>query len=41
MSQATAFKEVDNGDDDHMNRILWFDARGNEPYPSCMEKIKK
>lgn len=27
------FNEVDGGEDDKMNRIIWFYARGNEPYP--------
>ncbi|HEY4334237.1 MAG TPA: alkaline phosphatase family protein, partial [Puia sp.] len=33
-SANQAFKDVDGGDDDLMNRILWFDARGEAPYPS-------
>jgi len=32
-SQQAAFKEVDGGDDDAMNRILWFYAKGSEKYP--------
>jgi len=32
-SQQAAFKEVDGGDDDAMNRILWFYAKGTEKYP--------
>ncbi|ULQ53786.1 alkaline phosphatase family protein [Flavihumibacter fluvii] len=27
------FNEVDGGQDDKMNRILWFYAKGNQPYP--------
>lgn len=27
------FNEVDGGEDDKMNRILWFYAKGNAPYP--------
>jgi YVTN family beta-propeller protein len=33
LSANTAFKEVDGGDDDNMNRILWFDAKGTKKYP--------
>jgi YVTN family beta-propeller protein len=33
LSADKAFKEVDGGDDNMMNRILWFDAKGNEKYP--------
>jgi hypothetical protein len=33
LSANQAFKDVDGGDDDLMNRILWFDAKGEEPYP--------
>ena len=34
LSANQAFKDVDGGDDDLMNKILWFDARGNAPYPT-------
>ncbi|HVM88983.1 MAG TPA: alkaline phosphatase family protein [Puia sp.] len=33
LSASKAFKEVDGGEDNLMNRILWFDAKGNEKYP--------
>jgi len=34
LSAKEAFKEeVDNGNDDAMNRILWFYAKGLQPYP--------
>jgi hypothetical protein len=33
LSVTKAFKEVDSGEDDLMNRILWFDAKGKVPYP--------
>ncbi|WP_018615459.1 bifunctional YncE family protein/alkaline phosphatase family protein [Segetibacter koreensis] len=33
LSADAAFKEVDGGDDDNMNRILWFDAKGDKKYP--------
>ena len=28
------YNEVDGGADDEMNRIIWFYAKGNKPYPS-------
>jgi hypothetical protein len=34
LSAEKAFKEVDGGDDNTMNRILWFNAKGDEKYPS-------
>jgi len=34
LSATKAFREVDNGDDEDMNKILWFDAKGNQKYPS-------
>jgi hypothetical protein len=34
MSMLPEYDGVDSGDDDLLNRILWFAARGNEPYPS-------
>ncbi len=33
LSANSAFREVDGGDDDLMNRILWFAAKGDEKYP--------
>jgi len=33
LSANSVFKDVDDGDDDKMNRILWFDARGTAKYP--------
>ena len=33
LSKDEAFKEVDGGNDDSMNRILWFYAKGNIAYP--------
>ena len=32
-SRDEAFKDVDGGEDDKMNRILWFYAKGNSAYP--------
>ncbi|MBS1933143.1 MAG: phosphoesterase, partial [Bacteroidetes bacterium] len=34
LSASKAFKEVDDGDDNEMNKILWFDAKGDVKYPS-------
>jgi hypothetical protein len=34
MSMLPEFDGVDSGDDDLLNRILWYAAKGNEPYPS-------
>ncbi len=34
LSVNSAFKELDGGQDDLMNRILWFDAKGLKPYPA-------
>ena len=33
LSATRAFKDVDGGEDDLMNRILWFAAKGEQPYP--------
>ena len=33
LSSSQSFREIDNGDDDNMNRIIWFDAKGEEKYP--------
>ena len=33
LSANSVFKDVDEGEDDKMNRILWFDAKGNAKYP--------
>ncbi len=32
-SQEEVFNEVDGGEDDKMNRIIWFYLKGNEKYP--------
>ena len=34
LSANTSFKEVDGGDDDNMNRILWYNAKGDKKYPA-------
>ncbi|MDP4285675.1 MAG: alkaline phosphatase family protein [Bacteroidota bacterium] len=33
LSATKAFKEEDSGEDDLMNKILWFNAKGDEKYP--------
>jgi hypothetical protein len=33
-SANEAFKDVDGGQDEMMNKILWFAAKGEQPYPS-------
>lgn len=38
LSANSAFKEIDNGDDDNMNKILWYNAKGDIKYPGI--KIK-
>jgi YVTN family beta-propeller protein len=35
LSANSVFKDVDDGDDDVMNRILWFDAKGLAKYPAA------
>ena len=32
-SMLPEFDGIDRGDDDLLNRILWFAAKGNLPYP--------
>jgi hypothetical protein len=32
-SQEEVFNEVDGGEDDRMNKIIWFYSKGNEKYP--------
>jgi len=38
LSANAVFKEVDGGEDDVMNQILWFDAKGLKKYPGKVEK---
>ncbi len=33
-SMLPEFDGVDSGNDDLLNRILWFNAKGNTPYPA-------
>ncbi len=41
LSATEVFKDVDGGEDDLMNRILWFDAKGDEKYPSTPLHVSK
>ena len=36
MSASDELKGIDNGNDDMLNRIIWFSCRGDEPYPEKM-----
>jgi hypothetical protein len=36
LSANQVFKDVDGGEDDLMNRILWFQAKGEEKYPGVV-----
>lgn len=38
---ASQFEHIDAGDDDLLNRILWFAAKGNKRYPKNMTVAKK
>ncbi len=40
LSANSVFKEVDGGEDDMMNRILWFNAKGNVKYPAPVKPAK-
>lgn len=41
LSVNGAFKEVDgDDDDDNMNRILWFNAKGEIKYPASKQQTK-
>jgi YVTN family beta-propeller protein len=41
LSASSQFDKIDGGNDDLLNRILWFAAKGNEPYPKKMTLPKK
>ena len=36
LSQSPQFEHVDGGDDDLMNKILWYAAKGDAPFPKNM-----
>lgn len=35
-SASPQFNRIDGGDDELLNRILWFAAKGSQPYPKHM-----
>ncbi len=37
-SMDYAFHRIDRGDDDLLNRIIWFSAKGETPYPKLKER---
>lgn len=41
LSASPQFDHIDSGNDDLLNRILWFASKGNEPYPKKMILPKK
>ncbi|MDB5198897.1 MAG: beta-propeller fold lactonase family protein, partial [Chitinophagaceae bacterium] len=41
LSASPEFDHIDSGNDDLLNRIIWFAAKGNEPYPRKMTIPKK
>ncbi|WP_217278629.1 hypothetical protein [Hymenobacter sp. BRD67] len=36
LSSSPEFDHIDNGRDDVLNRILWFAAKGRQPYPATL-----
>jgi hypothetical protein len=40
-SSLPEFDHIDGGNDDLLNRILWFASKGNTPYPKQMTLPKK
>lgn len=40
VSNEQAEEGIDTGEDELMNRILWFAAKGNAPYPGLGERVK-
>ena len=41
LSAGHQYDKVDGGDDDLLNHILWFSAKGNKPYPRAKTLKKK
>jgi hypothetical protein len=41
LSSSPQFDHIDSGNDDLLNRILWFAAKGSKPYPEQMTLPKK
>jgi hypothetical protein len=40
ISDRPAYKHIDGGNDDLLNRMLWFDAKAKKPYPVSKNKKK-
>jgi hypothetical protein len=38
LSANSAYKEIDGGNDDMMNKILWYYAKGDQAYPDNSAK---
>jgi YVTN family beta-propeller protein len=41
LSASPEFDKIDSGNDDLLNRIIWFATKGNEPYPKKMTIPKR
>jgi hypothetical protein len=41
LSATPQFEHIDGGNDDLLNRILWYASKGNVPYPKAMTLPKK
>lgn len=41
LSASPRFDRIDSGEDELFNRILWFAAKGAEPYPKRMTLSKR
>jgi hypothetical protein len=41
LTSAPEYDYVDRGNDDLLNRVLWFAAKGKQPYPKAMTLGKK
>jgi hypothetical protein len=41
LSSLPEFDHIDGGNDDLLNRILWFASKGNTPYPKHLTVPKK
>jgi hypothetical protein len=41
LSASPQFDHIDGGNDDLLNRILWFASKGNQPYPKDMTLPKR
>jgi len=41
LSATPQFEHIDGGNDDLLNRILWYASKGNVPYPKEMTLPKK